>query len=162
MLLPKLLCIFLYFLTISSLAQSTSIEKMKTKHLVGEWYSMDTLDIRKANQILTFSKKPAQELKDSTITYWKLGKKNAMKEIRRYKVERDTVIMDWTFIEQSKNINVVFTTTIDSVKVEVKFNALLGDDAPTHYTIDIKTIFTYHIISITEEKLVIKSIAVKK
>jgi hypothetical protein len=131
------------------------IEKLKSKHLIGSWFSKNVFTNVKNEPILTFYKAPPQNIKDSIMTTFHLSK-NEINLIRKSDSKIDTIYATWFFSKDSRNLEIV-----ERIKTGQKILTSKTTNYGKTYAeedVYISKMITFHIESFTDEKFVLKYI----
>lgn len=151
----KKILIILFVATFSmiSIAQ-TEIEKIKTKNFIGTWYSNEKLADVKANPLLTFYKNSTANIKDTPATTFKISNDDIY-IYRKADAKIDTLRVLWFYVKESKNLKVTEKVNTGQ-KVPITKTDDYGKTVSTSQDIYINKTSTYHVESMTEEKMVLK------
>ncbi len=159
MIFPKtILILFIISLTSLSSFSQEQLTKIKSKNLIGEWFSKDSLNSIKIKPVLTLYKNVSQGFRDSLATSFKIHKDESLKIIKKNNLpsQADTLRATWFFIEGSKNLKV-----FEKIKAEsaVSFKASDGTQSVGDFFIT-KT-STFHVDFISENKMILRYIEIK-
>jgi len=134
----------------------TEIEKIKTKHFIGTWYSNEKMTDVKTNPMLTFYKNSATNIKDTPETTFKISDDDIY-IYRNASAKIDTLRVLWFYVKESKNLKVTEKVNTGQ-KVPITKTDNYGKTVSTSQDIYINKTTTYHVESMTEEKMVLKYI----
>jgi hypothetical protein len=157
--LKSILLSTIFSLTVLCSFSQEQIEKIRDKNLIGEWYSKDSITSLKVNSVVTFYKNPTRGFKDSLITFFRINKNGSLRIVKKTSLKSisDSVLTNWLFIEQSKNLKI--TDRGVQSQVLIIYRDANGNNALKPHYIDI--IRTMHVDFISEDKMILKYLDLK-
>lgn len=153
-----ILILFIISLTSLPSFSQEQLTKIKSKNLIGEWFSKDSLNNMKTKPALTLYKNVSQGFRDSLATFFKINKDESLKIIKKNKLpsQADTLRATWFFIEGSKNLKV-----FEKIKAQLSMSYNASDGGQSGGDFFVTKTSTFHVDYISDNKMILHYIEIK-
>ncbi len=157
--------ILIGFLLVFSLCSSAQlkIEKIKPKHIVGNWYSENTLIKFEPNVSFVVNRAEKNTADSTRIINLGLNKNETFLSYMydRVKSKMDTDKGEWLFVDRSHNIKLIEVLKLNE-DIEVVLVDQNGQYAGMAKVDKVRSITTLHIDSLFQDKMYLRVVVFKK